>query len=104
MNVNDNIKIVGINHVYYLAEELEENDIDTTTMSDEEIVARWNEEFDSDSDESQDDKWGLSEEEYKDFLEWQDLKHMEDVLEEKGISTAGMNSDEVCEAYFNLFE
>lgn len=102
MNVNDNIKIVGINHAYYLAEELEEIGIDTTTMSDEEIIARWNEEFNN-SDE-QDDHWGLSDEEYTDFLEWQDFKHMEDVLEEKGYPTAGMNSDEVCKAYFNLFE
>ena len=102
MNISDNIRIVGINHVFYLAEELEEAGIDTTTMSDEEIVARWNEE--KSSDEPQDDNWGLSDEEYQDFLKWCDHNHMIDILEEKGISTKNMSDDEVEEAYWNLFE
>ena len=103
MNVNDNIRIVGINTTYYLREDLEEAGIDTYGMSDSEIVERWNEEFDS-SDESQDDHWGLSEEEYSNFLDWKDYKHMEDVLEEKGVSVAGMDSSEIEDAYFALFE
>lgn len=103
MNVNDNIKIVGINEAYFMAEDLEDAGIGTYGMSDSEIVERWNEEFNS-SDESQDDHWGLSEEEYSDFLAWKDSKHMEDVLEEKGVSVAGMDSSEIEDAYFALFE
>lgn len=101
MNISDNIKIVGINEVFYMAQDLEEDGIDTYGMSDSEIVERWNEEYNSDE---QDDHWGLSDDEYQDFLKWCDHNHMVDILEEKGISTENMTSDEVEETYWGLFE
>jgi len=45
MSVNDNIRIVGINFTYYLREDLEEEGIDTMSMSDEQVEDLWNEKY-----------------------------------------------------------
>lgn len=42
MSVNDNIRIVGINMSYYLREYLEEEGVDTMSMSDEQVEDLWN--------------------------------------------------------------
>lgn len=42
MNVNDNIKIVGINHTFYLREDLEAEGIDTYEMTDDQVEDLWN--------------------------------------------------------------
>lgn len=86
MNVNDNIKIVGINLTYYLREDLEEVGIDTMSMSDEQVEALWNEKYGEPSAEP------ISEEEWRQMdLVFAAIRH----LASYGIDTNGWNEDEI---------
>lgn len=62
MSVNDNIRIVGINFTYYLREDLEEEGIDTMSMSDEQVEDLWNEKYgDPSANPISDEEWNQME-------------------------------------------